>query len=223
MGGMQGFGTVDVSDSASGFHEAWEGRVFAISLILPAQGVYNLDEFRWSREQIPPREYLESSYFELWLTAMERLVCEKGLATREELAARARDGGGEASRRPRSPELTERMLRIVHQGLPALKEGGPPRLRKGDRVRARNFHPRGHTRLPRYVRGRRGVVDLVHGRFELPDESAAGGHVPEPLYTVRFDATELWGTQARPGDGVRVDLWESYLEREDDKEATRDG
>ncbi|MGH7902844.1 MAG: nitrile hydratase subunit beta [Candidatus Dormibacteraceae bacterium] len=218
MGGMQSFGPVNTADDGRAFHAAWEGRTFAMSMILPSQGVYNINQYRYARERIPPPQYLASSYFELWLTAMERLVVESGLAAPAELAAHARDPRLTQPTPAQAPrDLTQRMLRKVHEGLPALREDGPrPSFASGDRVRASTANPRGHTRLPRYARGKRGVVDLVHGSFELPDASAAGRSVPEPLYTVRFEATELWGEQAAAGDGVRIDLWESYLKREED-------
>jgi nitrile hydratase len=86
----------------------------------------------------------------------------------------------------------------------------------GDPVVTRNVHPRGHTRLPRYARGKRGVVNRVHGAHPLADANAAGqGPRMEPLYSVRFDAQELWGESADGRGSVYIDLWESYLERGD--------
>ncbi|HZU17346.1 MAG TPA: nitrile hydratase subunit beta [Candidatus Dormibacteraeota bacterium] len=218
VGGMQTFGPVDPRDDGHPFHAGWEGRVFALSLVLAERGVFNLNEFRDRRERIPPPEYLRKSYFDLWLTSMEALVVERGVATREELEARARRAGEPAGARAPGGDggaLAERMLRIIREGVPSRREGPAPRFQPGDRVRARNLHPTGHIRMPRYIRGKVGIVDRCHGCFDLPDASAAGRDLPEPLYTVRFDAVELWGDQGRVGDGVRVDLWESYLEPEE--------
>ncbi|MBO0689742.1 MAG: nitrile hydratase subunit beta [Candidatus Dormibacteraeota bacterium] len=215
VGGMQTFGPVDPHDDGRAFHAGWEGRTFAISLILPAQGVYNLDEFRDRRERIPPPAFLAKPYFDLWLTSVEALAVEKGLVTREELERRAAELRGAAPPEPARTgpdELAGRLLRSVFHGEPARRDGPAPRFSPGDRVRARDLHPGGHIRMPRYVRGRTGTVVLGHGCFVLPDASAEGRVVPEPLYTVRFEARDLWGPQAREGDGVRVDLWESYLE-----------
>jgi hypothetical protein len=93
--------------------------------------------------------------------------------------------------------------------------GEPARFRVGERVRTRNMHPTGHTRLPRYARGRAGVVERVHGAHVLPDANAHGaGEQPQHLYTVRFDARELWGASADPALTVTIDAWESYLEPE---------
>lgn len=217
VGGMQSFGPVDPHDDGRPFHAAWEGRTFAISLILPAQGVYNLDEFRDRRERIPPPAFLGKPYFDLWLTSMEALAVEKDLVTRAELERRAAELRGAPLREPARTEpdqLARRVLRSVFHGEPARRDGPAPGFFPGDRVRARNLHPAGHIRMPRYVRGRPGSVVLRHGCFDLPDASAEGRDVAEPLYTVRFEARDLWGTQAREGDGVRVDLWESYLEPE---------
>jgi nitrile hydratase subunit beta len=89
----------------------------------------------------------------------------------------------------------------------------PARFKPGDRVRARNLHPVGHTRLPRYVRSRCGVIERHHGGFVFADTRAHGlGDQPQHLYSVRFEARELWGPQAPPHDALYLDLWESYLE-----------
>ncbi|MGH9108678.1 MAG: SH3-like domain-containing protein [Acidimicrobiales bacterium] len=105
-------------------------------------------------------------------------------------------------------------MRTVLAGMPTTRPGPAPRFHRGDTARTRNFHPTGHTRLPRYARGKRGTIDLGHACFELPDASSEGRRVVELLYTVIFDATELWGAQGHPGDTVRVDAWESYLEED---------
>ena len=77
----------------------------------------------------------------------------------------------------------------------------------------RNIHPTGHTRLPRYARGKRGVVERVHGVHVFADASAHGeGENPQWLYTVRFAGPELWGEGSDPTLAVSIDAWESYLE-----------
>lgn len=92
----------------------------------------------------------------------------------------------------------------------------PPRFAPGDRVRARNLHPLGHTRLPRYVRGRRGTVERDHGVFAFPDAVAHGrGPRPQHVYSVSFSAEELWGADApwgRRGGSLHIDLFDDYLE-----------
>jgi nitrile hydratase beta subunit len=87
------------------------------------------------------------------------------------------------------------------------------RFEPGDAVRAKNINPRGHTRLPRYARGRVGVVARDHGVFVFPDSSAADqGEQPQHLYSVRFAARELWGEGAGAGESVLIDLFADYLE-----------
>ena len=67
---------------------------------------------------------------------------------------------------------------------------------------------------PRYVRGRVGVIERLHGAHVFPDTHAHGrGEDPHPLYSVSFGAQELWGPDAQARDSVRLDLWEPYLER----------
>ena len=87
------------------------------------------------------------------------------------------------------------------------------RFAPGDPVIVRNVYTKRHTRLARYVAGRRGIVESVHGPFLLPDTRA---HLIsadwEPVYTVVFEGSELWGDEAGPRDYVSIDLWQSYLE-----------
>ena len=80
-------------------------------------------------------------------------------------------------------------------------------------MRTRVLNPTGHTRLPRYARGKQGTVERVHGAHVLPDSNAHGhGERPEWLYSVRFSGRELWGEAADPTLTVDIDAWESYLE-----------
>jgi nitrile hydratase len=82
-------------------------------------------------------------------------------------------------------------------------------------VVTRNVHPTGHTRLPRYARGKQGVIHRLQGVQTLPDTNAHGlGEQPEPVYNVLFDGRELWGDSAEAGGNqvLSIDLWESYLE-----------
>ena len=103
---------------------------------------------------------------------------------------------------------------MVRQGGSTRREiATAPRFKPGDKIVVRNIHPGGHTRLPRYIRGKRGVIEKDHGVFILPDTNAHGrGKNPESVYTVRFDAREVWGEQAAVRDSIYLDLWESYLE-----------
>jgi nitrile hydratase beta subunit len=211
MGGQHGFGRVEPEPGEPVFHAEWERRAFALTLAMGATGQWNLDASRYARESLPPREYLSKTYYEIWLAGLERLAAERGLVSEEELAA------GRPLVPPRPIERTlaaDAVEAALRRGGPTEREpAGPARFAVGDRVRARNMHPASHTRLPRYVRGRTGTVEAVHGAHVFPDAHAhGGGEDPQWLYTVRFDARELWGEGAEPNVAVSVDAFEPYLE-----------
>ncbi|MDF3839090.1 nitrile hydratase subunit beta [Cupriavidus basilensis] len=215
LGGMQGFGPVRPEPGEAPFHAEWERRVLALTLAMGAVGKWNIDTSRAARESLPPAQYLGSSYYEIWFEGLKALLLKSGLASAEEIA-----GGRSAT----APVALARVLAAEQVG-PALARGTPSarpapgeaRFRVGDPVRARQMHPAGHTRLPRYCRGRQGEIVAVHGAHVFPDASAAGaGEQPQWLYTVRFAATELWGADTT-ADSVNVDCWEPYLEDPEDR------
>jgi nitrile hydratase subunit beta len=214
LGGMHGLGPIDPEPEADEpvFHHAWEKRVFALNLAAGALGQWTIDMGRHARERQHPADYLRHTYYENWLAGLEKLVVERGLVSAEELAA------GKASG-PAGDALRARVLqaanvgRVMAKGSPVdIAVDVPPRFAVGDRVRAINRNPSGHTREPRYVRGRTGVVRERYGAHVFPDRSAAGERVGGHLYSVRFEAGELWGEPAAPASAVYVDLWEDYLE-----------
>jgi nitrile hydratase beta subunit len=209
MGGMHGFGPVERDEAI--FHEEWEKRVSAMHHVMAVHGRWNIDEFRHGIERMEPAHYLRAGYYERWLATLETNLIDKGILTAEEIEARVRQP---VATQTKDPALAkEAVRRRLAPGAPPLKEGAQPRFQAGDPVVTRNVHPRGHTRLPRYARGKRGVVDRFHGVDTLPDASAHGrGSSPEPLYSVRFEAAELWGEAAEANQLVYIDLWESYLE-----------
>lgn len=214
LGGMQGFGPIVREEHEPVFHEPWEGRVLGIMRAGVRQGLWTLDEFRWALERMAPASYLRATYYEKWLDAVERLCTERGVVTSAELEARRRDVALHPDRpMPRDdPEVTARILGAP-QRPSALPPSAPPRFAAGDAVIVRNIHPRGHTRVPRYVRGKRGTIHRVHGVYALPDAVAMGlGPRPEWVYSVRFAARELWGPDAVDRDALHIDLWESYLD-----------
>jgi nitrile hydratase beta subunit len=214
LGGMHGLGPIAAEPEADEpvFHAEWEKRVFALTLAAGALGQWSIDMGRHARERQHPADYLRHSYYENWLAGLEKLVTERGLVSAEELAA-----GAAAA--PAAEALRARVLKAEKVG-PAMARGGPvevaidapPRFAIGDRVRARNRHPSGHTREPRYVRGRTGVIHEHYGAHVFPDLSAEGEREGRHLYSVRFEAAELWGEAAAPTGAVYVDLWEDYLE-----------
>jgi hypothetical protein len=112
---------------------------------------------------------------------------------------------------PGGPESVERSKQFAARF--DRDTGQLPAFAAGDRVRARSSGSPGHTRLPQYVRGHRGVVQAVRGVHVLPDTNLRDDGPAEPLYTVSFAAAELWPEASGRRDRVYLDLWESYLER----------
>lgn len=205
-----GFGPVVPGPDGELFHAEWERRALALTLAIGAAGRWSIDASRHARESLPPGEYLTSSYYAIWITALERLLVAADLVDSEEIARRRSLRPGVAVRVLGAAEVPG----VLSTGSPSDRSvGGPSRFEPGERVRTRNIHPRGHTRLPRYARGRLGVVERVHGCHVLPDANAHGaGERPQWLYAVRFDGRELWGDEAQEGHTVMIDAWESYLE-----------
>ncbi|MEO7940274.1 MAG: nitrile hydratase subunit beta [Burkholderiaceae bacterium] len=215
MGGQQGFGPVMPEAREPVFHADWEKRALALTLAMGAGGQWNIDLSRSVRESLPPATYLGSSYYEIWIRALEVLMQARALATREEMRTGVVDN---------TPAPPFRVLRAdnvdvsLARGTPSARVADrPARFGVGDRVRARNMHPQGHTRLPRYVRGHVGTVTLLHGAHVFPDHHANTllppfDEHPQWLYTVVFDAQVLWGDQSDANAQVSVDAWEPYLE-----------
>ena len=210
LGGMHGFGPVAPERDEPVFHHEWERRAFALTLACGCLRRWNLDMSRHARERLPPPRYLGASYYEIWLEGLVTLLVESGLVTGPELETGRAEG--RSSPDPRVPGAAE-VPGILDRGGSTRAVDVAGRFRPGDRVRVRNRHPRGHTRAPRYVRGRTGTIECEHGTFVFPDAHAGGkGPQPQPLYSVRFGATELWGKEGDPGSSVYVDLWDEYLE-----------
>ena len=219
MGGMHGLGPVEPEPNEPVFHAEWEKSVFALNLAMGAWRTWNIDGGRYSRELMPGPEYLATTYYEHWLWGLELLVKQNGFVRAEEIAERERAmAAGKApavSARPGEGALRPGDVARFLQNRKAARmpDPVPPKFKAGDSVVAKNINPLGHTRLPRYVRGRHGVIDRDHGVFIFPDTHAAGlGRKPQHVYAVRFTARELWGAEASPRDAVYVDLWDDYLD-----------
>jgi nitrile hydratase subunit beta len=210
MGGMHGFGPIEREENEPVFHADWEGHVLAMNRLLT---FYNIDAFRYGIERMNPADYLRSSYYERWLATVEYNLIKAGVLTAEELDQRtALLQENPDADLPRGSGTTA-PLPVPEASPDAHDAKVTPRFSPGDEVIARNVHPTGHTRQPRYVRGKRGVIHRVLGVEIFPDTNAHGlGENPQPLYSVRFEARELWGESAEPRQVVYVDLWEPYLE-----------
>ncbi len=211
LGGMMGFGPVLAEPDEPVFHAAWEKRVLALRTAAGALGEWNIDMARHANETLHPVDYLSSSYYETWLKGLEKLLIARGLATSEEIAA---GRALQAAKPTRPPLAAAAMAEALARGTPYDRPPpAPARFAVGDEVRAVNINPAGHTRLPRYARGKRGRVEKAHGVFVFPDTNARGlGASPQWLYCVRFSAPEIWGREGDPGLDVSIDAWESYLE-----------
>jgi nitrile hydratase subunit beta len=212
MGGMDGFGKVEVEQNEPAFHERWEGRVMAMVRAIGANGGLNIDTQRFSRESLPPALYLASSYYRKWFLALERSMIARGMVGADEI-----ESGRSLRQSPPLPRGTFSMKdveRVMTRGSFGRDPAAPPAFKVGDRVRTKNIHPATHTRLPRYVRGHAGVIERINGCHVFPDTNARGeGDHPQWLYTVVFDGPELWGPDSDPSLKVSIEAFEPYLER----------
>ena len=217
MGGMHNFGPVEPEENEPVFHEDWERRTFGVALLCYGAFGITEDEFRYAIERMPAAEYLGSSYYEHWLSAFETLGMEKGVFSDDELEATQR---GRKSAAGAAPKTGRRVIR-PGEIEPIMRVGGTkrrpeahaaPRFKVGQEVLTRNDNPETHTRLPRYARGKRGVIERDHGPYVYPDSNAElQGENPQRLYSVRFTALGLWGSEASEKDCVYLDLFEPYL------------
>lgn len=209
MGGQAGFGPIAPESDEPSFHEPWERRAFALALAMGMTGSWNIDISRHARERLPAMQYWSSSYYEIWIAGLMTLITEAGLVSHDEIAS----GHTLTPPKPVTRVATAAMIPAILQngGGANRKSGLMASFRLGDKIRTRNISTGGHTRLPRYARGKAGEILRVHGTHVLPDSSAHGlGDNPQWLYTVRFTAKELWGHGNK--DHVMLDLWEPYLE-----------
>ena len=210
MGGAKGFGPVVPEPNEPVFHGDWERRAFALTVAMARPGGWNIDMSRFARENRPPEDYLSKSYFQIWLAGLETLMIERGLVTREEIES------GKVLSPPKpgvTPIAPTEVTPAIRRGGPTEREAKQPAMfAVGETVRMKDIHPVTHTRLPQYVRGHLGTVELNHGCHVFPDTAAHGlGEQPQHVYSVRFDARELWGEAAESNQHVHLDLWESYL------------
>ena len=211
MGGMDGFGKVEPELNEPPFHEKWEGRVLAMVRAMGAAGAFNIDTSRFYRESLAPHVYLASSYYRKWLLGLEDNLVDKGFVTASELAS----GHSEGATKPvkNGKFGLEKVEKSLVRGHFERQAPAPAKFKIGDRVRAKNMHPAGHTRLPRYTRGHTGVIDRILGCQVFPDSAAMElGENPQWLYNVVFDSTELWGPDADPTVKISIDAFEPYLD-----------
>ncbi|QPC88152.1 nitrile hydratase subunit beta [Mesorhizobium sp. NBSH29] len=212
LGGQMGFGPVAPEINEPYFHADWEKRALGVTIAAGAMGAWTIDESRHARECLHPADYYSSSYYEIWIKALEALLLRHGFVSTDDFDAGA----------AMTPAATPKRVLEAANVAAMLARGAPcdrlidasPKFSAGDMVRTLNFNPEGHTRLPRYARGKIGKVDAVRQSFVLPDTNAHGrGEMPQHVYTVVFDAETIWGEGADPMLSVSIDAWETYLER----------
>ncbi len=212
MGGMHGMGPVPYEKDEPVFHAEWEGRVYALTRAMRAWRKWNADTHRHAIETLPPHDYLRLTYYERWYERLLTQVVQYGFVTPQELDNRTAASG--------TPKVVPALKLSSSAGW--LSRGIPPSdapeiqplFRVDQRVHTKNIHPAGHTRLPRYARGKTGIIIRDHGVYAFPDTNAhSRGEKRQHLYAVRFTARELWGGTASPRDVVHLDLWDDYLER----------
>lgn len=212
MGGMDGFGKVEIEKNEPPFHHEWEGRVMAMVRAIGANGGINIDMQRFSRESLPPVVYLESSYYKKWFLALQQSMLDRGMIDGDEIEAGH-------SLRPSLPLKRGKfsmndVQRVMTRGSFSRAPTASPAFAVGNRVRTKNINPVTHTRLPRYARGHIGTVERINGCHVFPDTNARGeGENPQWLYTVVFSGRDLWGDDTDPKLKVSIEAFEPYLER----------
>jgi nitrile hydratase beta subunit len=219
LGGTEGLGSVAPTREGEEpvFYSDWERRVFAMLVPSLLAGI-NLDEFRHGIERMHPAEYLSSRYYEHWLHTIEKNLVSKGVIDSKELGEKTRyyrENPDAPLPERQDAEQTKTLLEIMHAGASTkMPTSASAKFKPGQTVVVKNYHPSGHTRAARYLRGKHGVVDRVYDSFVFPDTNSKGeGENPAYVYSVRFDAQEVWGPDtSEPNETIYFDLWEPYLE-----------
>lgn len=210
IGGLDGQ-TLPERDQGPILKEEWERLVMGLAMTAWSRPILTYyGGTRADIERIPPNLYLEIPYYAKWLWSEEVAVLRSGLVTQEELDnPESAQPTPETERfRPTTPaEVSTYMASDDTYEIPA---ENPPQFAVGDTVIARNEHPLGHTRMPRYVRGHRGVIHKHHGVHSFQDE-VDGDVGQQHIYTVMFTGPELWGRRAHQNDRIYAELWDYHL------------
>jgi nitrile hydratase subunit beta len=198
MGGMMGFGPIAPEKNEPLFHAPWEKRALAISLAMGGTRQWSIDASRHAREKIPPDQYWSLSYYKIWIEGLERLLADHKMLE------------GPPKQVPRLEAA--RVAPVLAKGSAYTRDvAAQPLFNIGGRVKVRNLHTTGHTRLPGYLRGASGEILAYHKAHVFPDSNAHGlGENPQHLYTVRFLARDVFGNSST--DELHADLFEPYLE-----------
>ncbi len=210
LGGKEGFGPIVTDEPDVPFHHEWEGRMWGISRSSGAPGV-TIDWWRHVRELIDPVDYLSRPYFDSWAQTELATYIHAGVITLDEVKS-----GRSASRKERTAKTISAADAIAFDGASradfARTIEAAPRFAPGDKVLTKPFTQTHHTRLPAYARGKPGTVHAHHGAHVFADENAKGNDVAQHIYSVVFEAKDLWPEAGSRRDRIFLDLWESYLE-----------
>jgi nitrile hydratase len=214
MGGLEGFGPIVDEPESMGFHAVWHGRMFALSRVVRYTLPFGGDHVRQAIERMEPGRYLKASYYAKWLEGNITCLKAVGAITEAELAGGAVEPLPETLGAPRAM-AADLASGFIFGGMTSNRTppAASPGFEIGETVRTIAHGIAGHTRLPRYARGKHGVIEAFHGAFVLADANAAGAPRTEWCYRIAFGARELWGAEAAEGDSVTLDVWESYLEK----------
>ena len=210
LGGKQGFGPVEVNEVETPFHAVWEGRMWAIAQCARSPD-WTIDWWRHVRELIDPVDYLSRPYFDSWAQTHIAAYIDSGAFTLEEIIA-GKSATAPANRQA-SKGIDEILAAIEAQADRFDREiEVQPAYRAGDRIHTKQLLPGHHTRLPAYARGKPGVIHAHHGAHVFADSSAQGSEEAQHIYSVVFEARDLWVEAENKKDRIFLDLWESYLD-----------
>ncbi|GGF93405.1 nitrile hydratase subunit beta [Paenibacillus abyssi] len=224
VGGMDGFGPLQREENEPVFHACWEGRLRSILMLLNKKSrIYYVDEVRHAIERIDPVYYMGASYYQLWLLSAETLLMDKGVLTEYEIRARMDELSPDVTFepdlvrfrqvKPCVPSSVRKSTVERSSGTESPDDPIQPKYPIGTVVKVKVMAPTGHTRVPRYIRGKEGIVEALHGNFAMPDLRVGTGiNVYQPVYRVLFEARDIWGADAFPEDKLYIELWEDYLE-----------
>ncbi|WP_282095392.1 nitrile hydratase subunit beta [Epibacterium ulvae] len=214
LGGMHGFGPIPIESQDYRFKHGWQRRAFGIVQAVAGNTPYVADQHRYKIEQLSATDYLTLDYFEKWITATSALLKDARLVNDQELATGQKEFDVDLVNHPAvsTDDLLDAMKIGADYEFPTNSQ--PQSFAIGTRVRARSDSPQGHTRVPRYVRGKFGTVLATESVFQHADSVAAGqGRNPQHCYLVSFSAAELWGSSVEQAeDNILLNLAESYLE-----------
>ena len=210
LGGIQGFGPIEIEDDHVPSKSDWGVRSFAIQLSASYPGGFSVDWIRHVAQCIPPAAYLDIEYYDRWYRMVAGVLLDGGWVSLDEL----KSGKSTAMPSGAGPALQpEAVATIMREGMQSTRPAqGQEAFSVGDAVMAKFHAPLGPTRLPRYVRGQTGQIEGFRGWHALPDACGLGEDRAEPLYNVSFLAHRIWDDVTAPNDKVYLDLWQSYLD-----------